>query len=405
MHSDAIDVCVVGGAGHIGLPFALVLASKGSRVVIYDIDEQALETIGAGRVPFIEQGAEQLLAAALEQGNLHFSSQPQVASQAPTLVVIIGTDVDRFTNPDLDGVRACFEDLLPHLHSGQHIILRSTVFPGTTDWLASWLGDHGLDLMVSCCPERVLQGKAIEELQSLPQVVSGTTLAAAEAAEAFFSAIGAETVRLDTLEAEFAKLFSNAYRYITFAIANQFYIISSSAGVDYDRIMQAVKHNYPRLQGLPSAGYAAGPCLFKDTMQLNAFAKNQFQLGQAAMNVNEGLVLHVVDQMEQQYDLSQMTVGLLGMAFKADIDDVRSSLSYKFKRLLQFKARRVLTTDPYVTVDGDLQPLDRVLQESDLLVLCAPHRQYQALDTLGKPVIDVWGFLGQGTLIEERAAQ
>jgi UDP-N-acetyl-D-mannosaminuronic acid dehydrogenase len=401
MQSESFDVCVVGGAGHIGLPFALVLASKGLDVAIYDIDQAALDVIAAGRVPFIEDGAEALLADAIDRGNLHLSSQAQVAGQASTLVVIIGTDVDRFTNPDLDAVRACFEDLLPHLRDDQHIILRSTVFPGTTDWLAGWLADHGVNPMISCCPERVLQGKAIEELQSLPQVISGTSAAAVEAAEAFFARIGAETVRLAPMEAEFAKLFSNAYRYISFAIANQFYMITSSAGVDYDRIMRAVKHNYPRLQGLPSAGYAAGPCLFKDTMQLNAFAKNQFQLGQAAMNVNEGLVLHVVGQMEQQFDLANMTVGLLGMAFKADIDDIRSSLSYKFKRLLQFKTKQVLTTDPYVTVDPELKPLEDVIEKSDVLVLCAPHRQYRDLQLDGKPVVDVWGYLGQGTLVPE----
>jgi len=396
MQSESFDVCVVGGAGHIGLPFALVLASQGSRVVIYDIDEQALETIGAGQVPFIEQGAEQLLAAALEQGNLHFSSQPQVASQAPTLVVVIGTDVDRFTNPDLDAVRACFDDLLPHLHAGQHIILRSTVFPGTTDWLASWLGDHGLDLMVSCCPERVLQGKAIEELQSLPQVVSGTTLAAAEAAEAFFGAIGAETVRLDPLEAEFAKLFSNAYRYITFAIANQFYIISSSAGVDYDRIMQAVKHNYPRLQGLPSAGYAAGPCLFKDTMQLAAFTTDHFPLGQAAVQVNEGLPGFIVDRLRGRYgELAGRRIGILGMAFKAESDDPRASLSYKLRKLLLWAGATVLATDPYVD-DDRLVPLDEVLTGSEILVLGAPHRAYRSLDVGRRDVVDVWGAMGGG---------
>ncbi len=176
-------------------------------------------------------------------------------------------------------------------------------------------------------------------------------------------------------------------------------MICNSSGVDYERVLKGVKHNYPRLEGLTSAGFAAGPCLFKDTMQLNSFAKNEFSLGQAAMNVNEGIVLYIIDCIEAKLDLKITTIGLLGMAFKSDNDDIRSSLSYKMKKLLRFKAKSVLTTDPYVTTDPELIPIETVIDQSDILVLCVPHSQYMHLDTKGKNIIDIWGYLGTGTVI------
>lgn len=383
----------------MGLPFALVYADRGLNVAIYDINQSALDLIGRGTVPFMENGAEELLAKALNRGNLALSSQPEVIAQSQTVVITIGTPVDEFLNPEFKGIRSSFEKLFPFIHNDQLLILRSTVFPGTTDWLVGWLKSMGKTPMISFCPERVVQGKAIEEILNLPQIVSGTTPRAQSAAAEFFRLIGVEIVDLSPLEAEFSKLFSNAYRYITFAIANQFYMITTSAGVDYERVMKGVKYKYPRLDGLVGAGFAAGPCLFKDTMQLNAFAKNEFFLGQAAMNVNEGLVLYVIERLGLKYDLKKMTVGLLGMAFKSNNDDIRASLSYKMKKVLQFKAGDVITTDPYVTLDPDLRPLDEVIERSDILILCVPHSQYKSLDTKGKPVVDVWGYLGKGTLV------
>ena len=393
------DLCVVGGAGHIGLPFALVFADQGLRVAIYDINQASLEQISRGRIPFMEKGAKSLLERALAKGNLMLSSAPDVVACSKTLVITVGTPIDEFLNPEFNGLRHSFETLLPFLNDSQLLILRSTVYPGTTDWLAGWLGSMARKPLISFCPERVVQGNSIAEIRSLPQIVSGTTPRAEKAATAFFGQIGVELVHLSPMEAEFSKLFSNAYRYITFAIANQFYMITTSAGVDYERVMNGVKFHYPRLDGLAGAGFAAGPCLLKDTMQLNAFAKNEFFLGQAAMNVNEGLVLYIVDQLASKYDLKNSTIGLLGMAFKADNDDMRASLSYKMKKVLQFKARSVLTTDPYVNLDPELKPLDEVIAGSDILILCVPHRQYRDLHLQGKPVIDVWGSLGNGTLI------
>ncbi|MBT5860437.1 MAG: nucleotide sugar dehydrogenase, partial [Alphaproteobacteria bacterium] len=203
---------------------------------------------------------------------------------------------------------------------------------------------------------------------------------------------------LTPMEAEFAKLFTNAYRYIQFAITNEFFSVANSAGVNYHNILGAITKNYPRAKGIPTPGFTAGPCLFKDTMQLVAYANNQFNLGTAGMLVNEGLVLYVIDRLTKSYDLSKMTVGILGMAFKADSDDIRSSLSYKMKKVLVTHADEVIATDPLVTVDDTLLPLDEVIDRSDLLILCTPHSAYKDLDTKGKPVADVWNYVN-GALI------
>ena len=201
-------------------------------------------------------------------------------------------------------------------------------------------------------------------------------------------------VELEPEEAELAKLFTNNWRYIKFAAANQFYVMANDHGLDFDRIRKALAHDYPRAADMPGAGFAAGPCLFKDTMQLAAFTDNSFVLGHSAMLVNEGLPLYLVTRMEKTHDLADLRVGILGMAFKGESDDIRSSLSYKLKRILEFRSREVFCTDPYVTVDDTLLPLDEVLERSDVLDhrRSAPGVRRRVTD---KPVVDVWNLLGQ----------
>jgi UDP-N-acetyl-D-mannosaminuronic acid dehydrogenase len=288
--------------------------------------------------------------------------------------------------------------LLPYLSDDQLIILRSTVYPGTTDRIDRWLKSRGKSTLLAFCPERVVQGQAIEEIQSLPQIISGTTPDSESEAVRFFQAINVEVIRLTPIEAEFAKLFTNAYRYISFAISNQFFMIANSANQDYDKILKGIKYHYPRMNGLNSAGFTAGPCLFKDTMQLNSFAKNEFGLGQAAMNINEGLVLYIIDRLASRYNLAETNFGLLGMAFKPGNDDIRASLSYKLKKGLEFRSKGVFTTDPYVTADKSLISLEDTIEKSDVIILCVPHSDYTDLKTV-KPIIDVWGFFGNGTII------
>jgi len=236
------------------------------------------------------------------------------------------------------------------------------------------------------------------ELYSLPQIIGTRTDSARERATELFSVLADKLVFVGPEEAELAKLFTNVWRYVKFATVNQFYMIANDRGLDFEQIRQAITQDYTRAADMPRAGFAAGPCLFKDTMQLGAFNNNNFALGHAAMLVNEGLPLHVVSRLEQQFDLAGSTVGILGMSFKSGSDDTRESLSYKLKRILRFKAREVLTTDPYVTTDPDLLPLETVLEQSDILIVATPHPEYTGLE-ISKPVADIWGVFGQGVKI------
>ena len=342
------DIAVVGGCGHVGLALAIAFADRGASVAIVDIDTDAVAAVASGRLPFREPGAEEPLARVLAQGRLRASTDASVVAGADAVIVVIGTPVDDHFNPDPHAVSRAISQVAPHLHDGQLLVLRSTVYPGVTAHVERTLDRQGLTLDVAFCPERIAEGRAMVELYELPQIVGARTDSARDRAAALFSRLTDTIVHLSPEEAELAKLFTNAWRYVKFAAANQFYVMANDHGLDFERIRQAVVQDYPRAADLPSAGLAAGPCLFKDTMQLAAFADNSFVLGHSAMLVNEGLPLYLVSRMEQRWPLAQMRVGLLGMAFKAESDDVRSSLSYKLKRILEFRSREVLCTDPYV---------------------------------------------------------
>lgn len=393
-----IDVVIVGGCGHVGLPLGIALADRGLNVRLYDVSEAAVATVNRGELPFMERDAGPVLARTVADGRLRADTDPSVVGEADTVIVVIGTPVDEHLNPDPHAIPRALSSLAGHLRHGQLMVLRSTVYPGVTALVERLLGDFELDIDVAFCPERIAEGKAMEELYSLPQLVSARTQRGRDRAEKLFRNLTASIVHLEPEEAELAKLFTNTWRYIKFATANQLFMMANDFGLDYERIRTALAFDYPRAADLPGAGFAAGPCLFKDTMQLAAFNNNQFHLGHAAMLVNEGLPLYIVARMEERFDLSTMTVGILGAAFKAESDDIRSSLAYKLRRILQFKAREVLMTDPYVVSDPQLLPLDAVLAQADLLIIAAPHEVYREL-AVDAPVIDVWNLLGDGVRV------
>jgi len=392
------DVVVVGGGGHVGLPLSIALADAGQKVLITDVSEAAVAAVNAGRLLFREDGAGPVLERVVPSGDLHATTDAAAVGLADIVVVVIGTPVDEHLNPDPHAIPTALTAATAHMRSGQLVVLRSTVYPGVTRLVERTFADVGLDVDVAFCPERIAEGHAMTELYSLPQIVGARTDRARERASRLFALLTDQLVDLDPEEAELAKLFTNNWRYLKFAAANQFYMIANSHGLDYERIRAGLAQDYPRAKDLPGAGFAAGPCLFKDTMQLAAFNDNNYFLGHSAMLVNEGLPLYVVQRLEASYDLASMTVGILGMAFKSESDDIRSSLSYKLKRILTFRAHRVVCTDPYVTVDPDLHPLEKVLVEADILVIGAPHEEYRDLAT-ELPVADVWGLVGNGVRV------
>jgi len=394
---STVRTVIIGGCGRVGLPLGIALASRGVWVVLYDIDETAVATVNRGLLPFAEADAAEPLAAAVREGRLSATTDPAAVATAETVVVIVGTPIDEHLNPDIAAVPRAIEHCAGHLRDGQLMILRSTVHPGVTASTEKMLAGRGLDLDIAFCPERIAEGRAMTELFDLPQIIAARTERAYQRAEKFFGNLTRQTLRLIPEEAELAKLFTNAWRYIKFAAANQFWMMANDAGLDFERIRDAITHDYPRAADLPGAGFAAGPCLFKDTMQLAAFNRNNFLLGHSAMLVNEGLPLYLVSRLEATYDLSRLTVGILGMAFKAGSDDPRASLSFKLRKILAAKARETLCSDPYV-VDDRFVPLDEVLRRADLLVIGAPHPEYHGLNT-GKPVADIWGVTGTVTRI------
>jgi UDP-N-acetyl-D-mannosaminuronic acid dehydrogenase len=288
------------------------------------------------------------------------------------------------------------DEVVGHMHAGQLLMIRSTVFPGVTDRLGRMIAERGPAIDIAYCPERISEGYALEELTRLPQLVSGVTPAACRRAAEFFAEFGARVIELRPIEAELAKLFTNSYRYINFAISNQFYMMAERFGADFMRIHEAVTTEYPRMAGFARSGFTGGPCLLKDTMQLASFNHNLFALGQTAMMVNEGLPSFLVERLLATRDLVGETVGILGMAFKGECDDPRSSLAYKLRKILTIQCRRVLCTDPYIH-DPEFVSLQTTVDESGVLILGACHEAYRRVK-IDKPVVDVFGFLDKRTI-------
>jgi len=392
------DVCIIGGCGHVGLPMGMCLAREGNRVVALDINAKLVKQISAGRMPFKEVQGEELLREVLASEMFSAVTDPEVISQSAQIILVLGTPVTSHLYPAYPEFFASIRQYLPSFRDGQLIVLRSTVYPGITEKVAEMIKEYGLEVDVVFCPERISQGEAIRELYELPQIISGFTAKGVSRARKLFAAFNEDFVELSPMEAEFAKLFTNTWRYIRFAVANQFYMTANNSGLDFYKIYGAMTHNYPRIQDMPKAGFAAGPCLFKDTLQLAALTGNTFFLGHSALLVNEGLPDYVVGRLKLRYRLSEMVVGILGMAFKKDSDDHRESLAYKLRNILTKDSRMVLISDPYIKGDEILSAAE-VIDRSDILIIGTPHSVYADMQFGSKEVVDIWDFLGRGGVV------
>jgi UDP-N-acetyl-D-mannosaminuronic acid dehydrogenase len=392
------DIVIIGGCGHVGLPLGLAFARAGKKVVALDLDAKKVAQANAGKMPFRDAGADELLPQVLKNGTFRCTTEASVIPTAEVVITVIGTPLDAHLNPRFEVYADLLDQDRSHLRKGQLLVLRSTVYPGTTDRVAKRLRDSAAGIDVAFCPERVAEGVALEEITSLPQIVAGTSVESQVRAEALFRLLTSDIVAMKPIGAELAKLYNNAWRYIQFAVANQFYMICNDQGVDFYEVHRAMTEKYPRGRGFPKAGFAAGPCLFKDTMQLSTFDNNAFFLGHSAMLVNEGLPNYLVRRAAARFDLGGMTAAILGMTFKADSDDPRDSLSFKLKKGLAMECKAVLCCDPFLH-DDSLVPIEDALARADIFFIGAPHTAWRSLDFGKKPVIDIWNTTPGGTTV------
>ena len=260
----ACDVVIVGGCGHVGLPLAVAFAQRGARVVSYDVAAAAVDSVNAGRLPFHEPAAELPLRRVVGSGRLVASADPVVVAAAEYVIVVVG-GLNGQASDQATALKAALDGCSEQFRDGQILILRSTVAPGTTAAAEKIVARRGIDMDVACCPERIAEGMAMTELHELPQIVASRSARGLERASRLFSLLTAELVPMTVEEAELAKLFTNAWRYIKFAAANQFYMIASDLGLDYERVRQGLTRDYPRASDLARAGLAAGPSLLADT--------------------------------------------------------------------------------------------------------------------------------------------
>lgn len=406
--SRAFDVCIIGGAGHVGLPLGVSFALAGLRTVLFDTNAKSIACIKKGKFPFREKNGDVSLRRALKKKLLTAVTGPaSVISKSNIIVLVIGTPVDEYLNPQFGSLERIIEKYISYFRDGQVLMLRSTVFPGTSERIQNFFMKRKLNVGVAFCPERIVEGKALEELASMPQIISAFDKEALQKIQKLFTTMSkGRVVKALPLEAELAKLFSNSWRYIKFAVANQFYTMATDRGIDYARIYTVMTDHYERNRDLPRPGFAAGPCLFKDTMQLAAFNQNNFFLGHAAMLVNEGLPRFIIEHIKHRLcdnDLQEKSIGILGMTFKADSDDPRDSLAFKLRKIARLEAKQVFAHDYYLK-DDSLSTLDAVLRKSDILIVAAPHKRYASIPAeklKNKIIVDIWNHLPHTTRTTE----
>ena len=382
------NLSIIGGAGHVGFPLGLVLASKGYKVNLIDKNLKNLKKILKGKPPFLEEGANKLLKNVNKKKNIIINSELKTITDSKFIIICIGTPINKSLKPKLKEFLNFFKSLKKFVKKEQIVIIRSSIYPGTFSKIAKILKKKNSNIFY--CPERIVQGKSIKELPRLPQIISGSKNKNFILVSQLFKKISSKIIYTGVTEAELIKLFSNANRYINFAIANQFYLICKDNNVNYSTVRKIMRDGYERNTNLAKAGFTAGPCLLKDTMQLSSFYKNQFNIGYDAMKINEGIPKYILKEVLKIKNIKKKVIGVLGMSFKAETDDIRDSLSIVLVNILKKKKLNVLTSDEYYKNKKNVKK-DFLIKKSDLIIIGAPHKKYLNLKIpKNKILIDIW---------------
>ena len=385
------NICIVGGAGHVGAPLGLAFSSKGYDVVLVDKNKKNIKKINNGQMPFLEEGCAKLLKRMVYKKKIIATENLNEIKKCKYIIVCLGTPVNNKFNPNLKNFISFFYQLKKYLNKKHIIIIRSSIYPGICDRVFEIVKNHCNNL--SYCPERIAQGKSLLELPKLSQIISGKTMKAKLESGKIFKKICKKVIYTKIREAELIKLFSNAYRYINFSISNQFYMMCKNEGLDFSKVRNYMRDNYIRNLNIPSAGFAAGPCLLKDTMQLSSFYNHKFSLGKTSRLINEGLPKFVINKLSEDYNLRKKIVGVLGLTFKAENDDIRDSLSIKLLKHLKSKKFKTLQSDEYYKDKNNIDK-NTLVKKSDIIIISTPHKAYKKIKiSKNKIIIDLWGII------------
>tara|TARA_B100000029_G_scaffold386665_1_gene382536 strand:- start:182 stop:1360 length:1179 start_codon:yes stop_codon:yes gene_type:complete len=385
------SISIIGGAGHVGAPLGLAFSSKGYKVTLIDKNIKNIKKINNGKMPFLEEGCEKLLKKMILKKRIFASSDLSKVRSSKYIIICLGTPVNKKFNPILNNFVNFFYLLKKYLSKKHVVIIRSSIFPGISNKVFQIIKNKCKNL--SYCPERIAQGKSLKELPKLAQIVSGKNKKAILDSGRIFRKISKKIIYTEITEAELIKLFSNAYRYINFSISNQFYMMCKDLGLNFDQIRKFMRDNYDRNINIPQAGFTAGPCLLKDTMQLSSFFKHKFLLGKSAMLVNENLPIYIVKKLNEKVKLKNKIVGVLGMAFKAENDDTRDSLSVKLLKYLKSKKIKTLQSDEYYKDEKNVDK-NLLINKADVIIVATPHKAYRNLRIKkNKILIDIWSII------------
>jgi UDP-N-acetyl-D-mannosaminuronic acid dehydrogenase len=395
------------GLGRVGLPLALCFAQRGARVLGVDHDPEVLASVRAGRMPFAEAGTQELLEEVLASGRLTLAERAADAAQAEDIVITLGTPSFSHIESDLGQVRAAVDDLLPHLRPGHALILRSTIAPGTTEFIAGYIEKRrsykvGEDVFVAHAPERIAAGRFLEEITTLPCIIGGVGDASTERAAAVFETFGAPIVSTSPVQAELAKIWTNILRYATFALPNLLMMDCERYGANVFDVIELINHDYPR-GGIAMPGLTAGSCLRKD-FAFSEERSNAPGMLLAVSRVHESVPLFLVEGLKRRLGtLSARKVAVLGLTFKRDTDDERDSLSPKLIRLLERELADVAVCDPHAATPT--QPLADAVQQADAVVVATNHSEFERPEALREIIarareecllVDPWNSFGTG---------
>ena len=385
------NISIIGGAGHVGFALGLIFSSKGFKVSLIDKHKLNIKKINSGKIPFLEENSQKLLKTMIKKKRIYATNQLRKVIESKFIIVCIGTPINNKLNPNLRSFINFFYQLKKFLKKDQIIIIRSSIYPGICNKIYRIIKSKCKNL--SYCPERIVQGKAISELPKLPQLVSGKNKKAILESSKLFRKVCKKIIYTKVIEAELVKLFSNAYRYINFSISNQFYMICQNQNLNFFKIRDIMKDGYLRNSSIPMSGFTAGPCLLKDTMQLSSFYNHKFLLGHSAMSINEGIPKFIINKLEKKFNLKKKTVGVLGLAFKSETDDIRDSLSIKLLQLLKSKKVKTLQSDEYFKTKENIDKID-LIKKSDIIIVSTPHKAYKKLKIgKNKILVDIWGLI------------